>query len=320
VTGAAAGTIRFCTVADSAHYVGLVALVNSLRFHGHDDPITVLDIGLSAAERAELAAHCDVVDPPVRGRHAWLLAPHACLARPADVVVSMDTDVIVTAPLDGILALARDGRVCAFPDRLVDRWFAEWEHSFALPSPPRHQPYVNTALVAFSTRALPDLLREWARRCDDIEAVPSTTPPLDFDDPLALVDQDAFNALLMSAVASGVVALQPADASAQGTWQLRQTQVDDLRALRCSFRGTSTVLLHSYGIPKPWQPQPSRRLFASAYLRCLRRLVVGDDVALRSALHRQPWLAPGVRGAVVCHARTAFAAAWEWSRIRLRRS
>lgn len=314
------GTTRFCTIADSSHYVGLVALVNSLRLQGHDDPITVLDVGLTPAERAELAPHCDVVDPPVPGRHPWLLAPHACLARPADVVVSVDADVIVTAPLDDLLARARDGRICAFPDRLARRWFAEWEQVFRLPAPPRRETYVNTAFLALSTRAHPELLRDWAERCDEIDVVPSTTPPYDFDDPRALPDQDVLNALLMSVVAPGAVSVPPADAAAQGPWQLSHTRVHDLRTLACSLDGTPTVLLHSFGAPKPWQAQPIHRVRRSAYLRCLRRLLVGDDVVLRSALRREPWLAPGLRGEVAWHAWTTSAALWEWCRARLGRA
>lgn len=318
MTRAHEGATRFCTIADSSHYLGLVALVNSLRLQGHRDEITVLDVGLTAAERAELAPHCDVVDPPVPGRHPWLLAPHACLALPADVVVSIDADVIVTAPLDDLLALARVGQVCAFPDRLADRWFPEWEGAFALPAPPRHQAYVNTAFLAFSTRALPDLLPAWAARCDAVDATPSATTLVEFDDPLALPDQDALNALLMSVVAPERLSVQPADAAAQGARQLRETRVRDERTLECSRAGTRTTLLHSYGAPKPWQPQPRHHVRPSAYLRCLRRLVVADDVALQSAVPRTPWLESGARGALTWHTTTAFAEAWAWCRERLR--
>ena len=312
-------TIRFCTIADSAHYVGLVALVNSLRLHGHHDPISVLDVGLSAAERAELAPHCDLVDPPVRGRHPWLLAPHACLARPATVVVTIDADVIVTAPLDLILARARDGQICAFPDPLGDRWFAEWEHAFDLPVAPRHETYVNTGFVAFSTRVFPDLLPEWAARCDGVDVTPAT-PALDLGDPLGLADQDAFNALLMTVVPPGRVSVQPADEAVQGPWLLSQTQVDDVRTLACSFDGTAITLLHSFGTPKPWQAQPRRLVRRSAYLLCLRRLLVSDDVALRSMLPRVPWLAPGLRGVMHLRARTTLNAVWSWCRRRLGRT
>lgn len=312
--------VRFCTIADSAHYVGLVALVNSLRLHGHDDPITVLDVGLTDAERAELAPHCDVVDPPGPGRHAWLLAPHACLARPATVVVSVDADVIVTAPLDAILARARDGKICAFPDPLRTRWFGEWEHEFALPGPPRRQPYVNTGFVAFSTRAFPELLGEWAARCDAVSVVPTTAPPLDLGDPLALADQDSFNALLMSVVPAERLSVQPRAEAVQGPWALTQTHVDDLRTLACSLDGTPITLLHSFGSPKPWHAQPGRYLRASAYLLCLRRLLVGDDVALRSEVRRVPWLAPGLRGELALRSRTTLTSVWGWGRRRFGRA
>ena len=37
--------VRFYTIADQSYFFGLVAMVNSLRFHGHRDPVTVLDLG-----------------------------------------------------------------------------------------------------------------------------------------------------------------------------------------------------------------------------------------------------------------------------------
>ncbi len=320
MTVAPAGTIRFCTIADSSHFVGVVALVNSLRLHGHDDPVTVLDLGLTAPQRNELAGHCELVAPPDGWRHPWLVAPHACLARPAEVVVYLDADVIVTAPLDDLIGAARDGRFCAFPDRMPDRWFAEWEDALSLPSPPRHQPYLNTGLLVCSTRAFAGLLHEWAARCDAVELVPATTPPIDFDDPLALADQDVLNALLMTIVEPEQLEALPSARAPHGGRQLAHTRIDDLGTLACSFDGTRTTLLHAFGSPKPWQAQERYALRRTAYLRCLRRLLVGEDLAVRSRLPRVPWLEPGVRGEVTMHLCTVRTAARSWLRARLKRA
>jgi hypothetical protein len=290
--------VRYCTVADASHFVGLVALVNSLRWNGHHDPVTVLDAGLTPDQRADLAPHCDVVASPPDDRHPWLLAPLACRAHAADVVVSIDCDVIVTAPLDDLLRHAREGQVCAFPDWMPDRWFAEWESTFALPRPPRHQTYVNSGFVAFSPSAHPELLERWVASCDTMASDPVVSPAVDLADPTALPDQDALNALLMSIVDPTQMAIQPAAAAPQGTRELARTRVTDVRNVSCSYDGTPTALLHSWGTPKPWQQEARNTLRRTAYLVCLRRLLVRDDVAWRSALPRTPWLVPGFRGAL----------------------
>lgn len=312
--------VRFCTVADSGHFVGLVALVNSLRWHGHHDPVTVVDVGLTAAERSEIERHCELVAPPSPARHPWLLAPFACLARPADVVVAIDCDVIVTAPLDPIIDAARRGQVCAFPDWMPNRWFAEWETVFALPSRPRHQTYVNSGFVAWSTEAFPDLLAQWAERCDRMAGAPIASPAADLEDPTALPDQDALNALLMTVVAPSQLAVQPAAAGPQGTGQLSHAELRDQSTLSCSYEGTPTTLLHSWGLPKPWQPEARTVLRRTAYVACLRRLLVHDDVAVRSALPRVTWLQPGIRGALSFRYLTTRAEVRRQAALRLRRS
>ena len=51
--------VGFFTIADATYFLGLVALVNSLRLQGHADPITVLDLGLRAEQREALKTECD---------------------------------------------------------------------------------------------------------------------------------------------------------------------------------------------------------------------------------------------------------------------
>jgi hypothetical protein len=288
--------VRFFTIADAAYYPGVVALLNSLRIQGHDDPVTVLDLGLTPAQRAELAAHCDFVRAPPEPRHPWLLAPFVCRAHPTEITVYIDCDVVVTAPLHQILDDARAGKVCGFPDRLPDRWFAEWEETFALPGPPRHQTYVNTGFVAFSTRTFPRLLEQWADRCARLSVAPVSAVAVDLARPTALADQDAWNALLMTVVDPAQLAVQPAAATAQGNWQLSRTQILDEGTLACSRDGRPVTLLHCFGVPKPWQADARRYLPRTAYLRCLRRLLTGDDLALRTAERQVPWLSRGLRG------------------------
>ena len=291
--------VRFCTLADARYYPGLVALVNSLRLQGHDDPIRVLDLGLTAAQRATLAPECEFLPvPPGRPRHPWLLEPVSCLGALAEVVVYIDADIIVARPLHDLIARARSGHIVVFPDERSERWFAEWQDTFDLPQPPRRQVYVNAGFLAVSTQRHPTLLQEWARCCEVIIGRPTVR-----DDgrniltPVGLSSQDALNAVLMSEVPEVALDVQPFGAEVQKP-QLRQAKVDDTRTLRCTFAGRPVTLLHHWGVRKPWS-STVRSYTVNAYSTCLRRLLVANDVAVPVDPREVPrWLRPGPVGAV----------------------
>ena len=301
--------VRFFTIADDEHYLGLVALVNSLRLQGHHDPITVLDLGLTPAQCAELGGECDLVRPaPGSPRNPWLLTPQICQARPARVVVYVDSDVIVTEPLGEVLRAARQGAVCAFPD-VRDRWFAEWAEIFGLQKPLRRQRYVNAGFFAFSTDRHPTLLERWEETCGRIVDRAGTVRDHAFESPTALADQDALNALLMSEIDPDDFSPLPAAASAEGPRELAATDVVDAARLVCRRDGSPVMLLHHWGSPKPWQAAAGSNLRQNAYLLCLRRLLNGTDVAVRSTQPRVPWLAPGTRGTVSAQWRSRYGGA-----------
>ena len=110
--------------------------------------------------------------------------------RDAEVVVYIDSDVIVAASLDPVLDRREHGSICAFPD-IEDRFFPEWEETFDLRAPLRRQRYVNTGLVAFSTDQHPSLLRRWGRCCDRIRDCAGTADGQGRRSPTGLPDQDA---------------------------------------------------------------------------------------------------------------------------------
>ena len=274
-------TVRFCTLADARYYPGLVALVNSLRLQGHDDPIRVLDLGLTPDQRATLAPECEFLAiPPGQPRHPWLLEPVSCLAARAEVVVYIDADIIVARPLHDLIERARVGEVVVFPDAQPDRWFAEWRELFELSAPVRHETYVNAGFLAVSTRCFPVLLARWARSCELIIGRPTVRDdPTAMNSPLGLSSQDALNALLMSEVPAAAIDLQPIGKEAHRR-HLPGVKVCDVRTLECSFEGSPTTLLHHWGQPKPWD-YAARGYTVNAYSTCLRRLLVGKDVAVQ---------------------------------------
>ena len=295
----AAPGVRFCTLADARFFPGLVGLVNSLRLHGHREPISVLDLGLTDAQRAALASECDIVPvPPGESRHPWLLDSVACLARPAEIVVYIDADVIVTQPLHDLIDRARVGGIVVFPDALPDRWFAEWHEIFGLAKPLRHQTYLNSGCFVLSTGRFPALLPRWLEACERIVGRPTVSDDLrEIDTPVGFSGQDAWNALLMSEIPAVAVDLQPVGTEVHRS-QLPLVEVRDVRTLDCRLDGRAPTLLHHWGEPKPWDSWTHRDA-ANAYTTCLRRLLAGSDVAVRIDRREIPrWLRPGPVGAV----------------------
>jgi hypothetical protein len=288
-------------MSDADNFLGLVAMVKSLRRQGHDEPVTVLDLGLSAAQRDLLQNDVDLVRlPDVDRRHPFFLAPYPFLLDAAGTVVIIDADVIVTQTLEPVLTAAARGMLCAAPDLVPDRWFAEWQSIFGLERAPRRGVYVNAGFVAFSTDHLPDLLRRWWECCDGLAA--SHSWPLPAADPVGYLDQDALDAILMSEVPEARLRLLPEDWAIQGSDRLARTTVVDRRRLACRFEGRPTVLLHAVRPGKPWQPAAQRDLRRTAYLICLRELLVGHDAPAVPRAMAPAWLRPGVVSAATMRA------------------
>ena len=86
----------FYCVADERYFLGAVGLVNSLRLQGHCEPIYLLDCGLGEHQR-ELMGPRSSRSRPGRPARPDVLKTIAPLAHPAEVMVLIDTDMIVTA-------------------------------------------------------------------------------------------------------------------------------------------------------------------------------------------------------------------------------
>ncbi|HXY94812.1 MAG TPA: hypothetical protein VEP49_20280 [Acidimicrobiia bacterium] len=302
------GGVRFFSVTDAEHYLGLVAMVRSLRLQGHRDALTVLDVGLTAEQRRALPAGVHAVHrTEADGRHPFLLSPFAALLDHRGTVVVIDSDVIVTASLAPVLADAQRGQVCAAPDRLPDRWFAEWESLFELGAPLRRQVYVNAGFVAFDTAHHPDLLARWWKCCDGLVGRAEVGMPR--SDPRSLLDQDALNALLMSEVGAERLSFLAAETAIQGRTRLARTRVVDRRRLACRYEGHATVLLHAIGNPKPWQREAQPALRRTAYVLCLRELLARRPPATEYA---PAWLRPGSAGRAALEVTVAAASARRW--------
>ena len=105
-------------------FLGAVAMINSLRLHGHTEPVYLLDLGLTPIQRELLAPEVSLVEAPP-DTEPWLAKTVAPLRHPAEVMVLIDVDMVVTRPLGELIERAREGRVVAFEND-IDRFVAEW--------------------------------------------------------------------------------------------------------------------------------------------------------------------------------------------------
>jgi hypothetical protein len=290
--------VTFFTIGDHAFFPGVAGLVNSLRVLGHTQRIVIADCGFTAPERHILEPHATLIPlsrADVKNPQQYKAFPF--LVRPRGIVAIVDSDIIVTALLDGVLASARDGKIVVFPDPEERRWFAEWQDIFGLPGAPRRQTYVNSGFVVFSSTRWSHLLEHWWHACERIFHDPTIREGAARNHPTSQSDQDAFNALLMSEVAPDAIALQPKHAMVF-RWDFERVRVEDESSLRCDFEGTRVVALHAVAGPKSWQRAAAGEATTrNAYVRLLRRLLVGSDAAVRVPASDVPvWLRPGFAG------------------------
>ena len=254
-------------------------MLNSLRLLGHSEPLHVLDCGMSAGQRELLAAHATVIPAP-RDAPPSALKLVAPLAHPAEVMVLLDADLIVTRPLTELIEAAAQGSLVAFRnDR--QRYFAEWGELLDLEDV-RPGPYLTSSALLFgpgpARRAIGlieerqlaiDLERTWVGGGAD-------------SDPLYYLDQDVLNAVVHSQLAAGeLVAL---DARLAPIPPFSGVRLADDRSLRCAYRdGTRPYLLH-HASHKPWLV----RMRSNLYSRLLSRLLLAPDVALRLDAEQLP--------------------------------
>jgi hypothetical protein len=291
--------VSFYTVADKRFFPAAVGLVNSLRAVGHDEPIFLLDCGLTPEQRETLGAECHLVMPPVADPiNPQLLKPFANALDPSGTVVILDSDLLVVRRLDETLLEARNGQICINADPESTRWFSEWEDLFALAGPPRKQPYMSSGFVAFSVDRWPTLLARWWELCQGIRSLPTAFYGQP-DTPTAQADQDALNAILMTAVPQANLFVLPEEALPTMEQFRRRVRLVEARTLRCSIDGKPVTFLHPSVKVKPFESDRWLDQGQSPYPRLLRRLIVGSDVRLRPSPGDLPrWLRPGRQGAL----------------------
>jgi hypothetical protein len=313
----------YVTVADSQYFLGLVALLNSLRLTGNQGELIVIDCGLTEPQRALLSGTCRLVSVPVDDETPRpLYTPFVATLAPAGVLLFIDSDAVVTGRLDAFVQAAASGSVCAFPDPTADRRFAEWAGALRLRAPLRTgQAYVSTCCLAFSSEHWPELLSRWRETCELMPRASERAAYRPWEraqgDPFYYLDQDAVNALLMSELPSEALALWDREL-APWTRDAGSVRVADRVSLRCLHRGRETLLLHAAGGPKPWDRLGWSGSVFDAVVEVLPRLLLAPDVPLRLRRRDVPvWLWGGVLGRAVFHMFRLAANASRWTLGRL---
>ena len=262
----------FYTVADERYFLGAVGLINSLRLVGHNEPIYVLDCGLTPAQRQLFATQADFVanesdTPP------WLLKTVAPLAYPSPTMALLDADMIAARSLMPLLDSASGGSLVAFRNR-DDRFVDSWGTLIGAAHPARRGPYLSSAAIVADYSATEVLARvHELRGLVEFELTYWRRNVAGYA--FTFADQDLFNAILATEQPPRPV--EVLDARLAPTPPFDGLRLVDANTLRCTYEDGAEPLLVHHHVVKPWL-EPTAH---GVYSRMLRRLLIGDDVAIR---------------------------------------
>ena len=263
----------FYTMADSRFFLGVVALLNSLRLVGHDEPLFLLDCGLEPDQRSLLEPHARVVSSD-SSLSPILQTGAMVLSHPASVMVLLDADLIVTRSLSPLLDGAAAGKIVAVADGVPNRFHPEWGELLGL-GPLRRQTYVNNGLVALPYGLGSAIVERSTALQADMKMEDSIFACGNAQGPFYYPDQDILNALLATDARQDQVEILEHRLAPFPPF-------DDLRlldphTLACRYPdGVQPFVLHHVA-RKPWL-SPCR---VTIYSRLLPRLWFGPDVPVR---------------------------------------
>jgi hypothetical protein len=269
----------FYCVSSELYFLGAVGMINSLRHVGHDEPIYVLDCGLTPEHRSLIEREATVVAAPPE-IPPTLLKTFVPSQIPADVRILIDADMIATRRLDELIEAAAGGRVVAGGTGM-DRFRPEWEELLSI-GPMRPLPYVSSALVLLGGELGSEVLAIVDDKHQLVDYELSCWSRNVADYPLVHADQDLINAALCARAADDqVVVFDPRLSASPPFSELRLVEVD---SLHCAYDdGTEPYVVHHW-LAKPWVEETHH----GVYSQLLRRLLIGDDVALKVGADELP--------------------------------
>jgi hypothetical protein len=265
----------FYSACDSRYFVGVVALLNSLRLVGQAEPFFLVDGGLTPEQRALIADHVTLIPAPP-GVDRIFLAPVGPMEHPANVAVILDADVIVIQPVTELVERARGGRLIAFENIWPnhDRFFPEWESALDL-KPIRRQPYVNAGQLLVPSSLSTRLLSSWLGGTRQLDARRTWMGKASLSEPFYFGDQDVLNAILASTLDPNELTILDYELAPHPPFP--RLSLLDVEWLLCRYAdGEQPFFLH-HTIAKPWlKATPS-----NVYSRLLTRLLLAPDVTVR---------------------------------------
>jgi hypothetical protein len=265
----------FYSVADSRFFVGAVALLNSLRLAGHEEPIFIVDTGLTLEQRRTLADHVTLIPAP-RDEPSVFLTPLGPSIHHSEVQVLIDADIIVTQPLTEFIEAAKSGRVVAFiePKPTHDRSFREWASRLGLPQL-RRQPYLNAGQLFVPESLGLRLYPLWTEAQKKVKLAETRYGKARLSDPFYFADQDVLNAILAARFEPAELML--AEHRLAPHYPFPGLHLVDATRLACRYAdGTEPFLLHHI-LAKPWL----KATRTTVYSQLLSRLLLAPDVALQ---------------------------------------
>jgi hypothetical protein len=285
-----APTAFYC-VSSPEYFLGAVAMINSLRLQGHAEPVYLLDAGLSDDQRELVAAEATVLRAP-GDAEPFMLKTVAPMAHPAEVMVLIDVDMIVTRPLGELIERAREGAVVA-PALTMTRHFPEWGPMLGRKAA-GELPYVTSGLVLLGGPVGLDVLSRMDAAVEGIDLARTFAGGADTGYPFHYADQDLLNAVLATAGdPERVEVLEPRLVAAT---PFDGVEIVDAHSARCAYAdGVEPYVLHHVFGVKPWAAATPDGVFP----QLLRRLLVAEDLPLRPSRRALPrHLRPGPLGAL----------------------
>jgi hypothetical protein len=308
----------FYSVCDSRHFPGAVALLNSIRLAGHDEPIFLIDAGLTPQQRSLLAEHATLIPAP-EGTPTVFLTPLGPLQHPANVAILLDADIIVVRPLGELIDAVRDGRVIGFVNNEPnhDRFFPEWSSTLGL-GRLRRQPYLNAGQLLVPHSLSCRLVQAWNEGLAKVDVRRTWLQGGRLFEPFYFGDQDVLNAIVAARLeADEIITLEHRLAPHPPFAGLRLV---DRESMLCRYPDdVQPFVLHHTGA-KPWLN--ATRI--NVYSLLLSRLLLAPDVAVRLEPDQLPvrlregWLAGADRSRANAQALLYFHARRELSRFGIR--
>jgi len=262
----------FYCIADERYFLGAVGMINSLRMHGHDEPVFVLDRGLREEQRTLLEPQATLIEADP-GEPPWLQKAVAPLAHPSPTAVLIDADMIVTRPLSELIERAAQGAVVVFAND-TDRWVPEWGELLGLGELPRRT-YVSSGLIVAGGDFGAGLLRSLDRHQAAVDPQRTFAAGDEPGYPFRYPEQDVLNALLAAEPDPERVVTMPNSMAPNPPYA--GLRITDRERVRCAHAdGTEPFVLHQF-VRKPWL-EP---MYHGIYPQLLARLLLGGGIAIR---------------------------------------